>query len=128
MTRRGGLGSNGSAIVAQPTPRQTVPYGDRAFVNPENGRLTSDAYQYLQRLVLGLTGTITNVGSVITVTNTIDADLTGVQAEITVLQSEITSLQVQVGLIDTSAGAAPAVPAVPPVTFATALGMAYFFA
>jgi hypothetical protein len=115
-------------IVAASTPRQTVPYGDRAFINPENGRLTADAYQYLQRLVLGLSGTITNIGSVITVTNTIEADLTGVQAEITVLQTEITALQVQVGLIDTSAGAAPALPVVPPVTFATACGMAFFFA
>jgi len=115
-------------IVANAIPRQTLPYGDRAFVNLTSGQLTLDAYQYMSRLAQGMVGTVNNVGTIITTTNTILADLTGVQTEITGLQTEINQLQVQIGLIDTSSGTPPALPPVGAVNMATALGIGFFFA
>lgn len=115
------------AISPVVTPKQTLPYGDRPFINLSNGILTNDAYQYLNRLAQGLVGTITNVGTVITTTNTIVADLTGIQTEITTLQAEIVQLEAQIGMIDTSGGGPPAGPMVPGLNLGQALGIGFFF-
>jgi len=116
------------AIVPTQIPRQTLPYGDRAFVNPDTGLLTIDAYQYMQRLAQGMVGTVSNVSTVIATTNTIVTDLAGVDLQLAVLTAELTQLETTVGMIDTSSGTAPP-PSLPPpgLNMATALGLAFFF-
>lgn len=114
-------------ITQQLVPQQTLPYGDRAFVD-ENRHLTNDAYQYINRLAQGMVGSLNNITTVIETTNTITTDLSSITTQLAVLQAEIIALQTQVGFIGYPDEGVPAGPPPPGIMAPQAFGLAFFFA
>jgi hypothetical protein len=84
------------SIVAGTTVRQTLPYGDRPFVDLATGTLTQDAHQWIQRLAAGFGTTVQNVGTVVTATNQLSENITEVNEQLTTINDEIQNITTQV--------------------------------
>jgi hypothetical protein len=83
-------------IVPGTGPRQTLPYGDRPFVDPRSGVLTQDAHQWIQRLAASFGTTVQNVGTLVTATNTLSENITQVNEEIVTINDEIQNNTTQI--------------------------------
>ena len=115
-----------SPITPENTPRQVIPFGDRAIVDPATGRPTEAMYQWMNRVSGGLTTSITNISTTINETNTISetvnnisVDVTGIEAEIAVIDNTLGVLQGEIAAVQFDAGNTPTPP--PPSIPAAAL-------
>ena len=116
------------SVTVNTTPIQTLPYGDRPFVELEGGHLVTEAYQYLQRLRGGVVGTIQNVGTLVQATNTIISNVTSLSTQVDVIEQAFTQLVQQINMAaPANDQSPPAAPQQRGVILEQAFGLAFFF-
>ncbi len=114
--------------ISQTTPPiQTLPYGDRPFVELDGGHLVTEAYQYLQRLRGGVVGTINNVGTLVETTETIISNVTTLTTQVEVIQQAFTTLVQQINMAAPASDAPPQALQQRGVILEQAFGLAFFF-
>lgn len=94
--------------------RQTIPYGDRALVDPETGRPSYAFYQWAQRISGGFATTVANVTTVVATVNLIGVEIGTIEADIATLDLEVAALEAE---IDGLASFPPSFPLPPALAF-----------